>query len=47
MRWREHEWTEPHGEPCRQEWVECQNTECGAKFDIEEMDAIHKPSREA
>ena len=32
----EHEWVEPHGERCWQEWWEC--TECGAKFTAAELE---------
>lgn len=33
-----HEWVEPHGEPCYQEWMEC--GVCHEKFTDEEVDRI-------
>jgi hypothetical protein len=35
--YREHEWTEPHGERCWQQWWEC--AICGERFTEDELSA--------
>jgi hypothetical protein len=35
---REHEWVEPHGEPCYQAWCEC--AICGEQFTEKELDQL-------
>ena len=36
--YREHEWVEPHGEHCYQEWYEC--LMCATSYSVEEADFL-------
>jgi hypothetical protein len=35
LEYREHTWTEPHGEPCYETWFRC--LECGGDFEDSEL----------
>ncbi len=37
---RESSWTEPHGEPCHQDWLQC--SECGTPTDDKEIAEMNR-----